>query len=384
MAVALGSRSARTASTTGGWRDFDFYLLATMLLLMAFGLVAIFSAYGLDTTGETNAVQQGVLALVGLGLMVLFASVDYRFLASLAIPIYAAGVAGILAVRVLGTGGEYTGAQSWIQVGPITVQPSEFAKITTLIALATFVSSRGAAMRDPLNMLVASLIVALPAGLVLVEPDLGSAIIYMVMWFSVMVAARTRSLYFVLGFLALPAMVWFAWNYVLEDYQKTRLLVSYDPGSDPQGAGFNIIQARIAIGDGGLWGRGLAGGTQSQYDLLSVRESDFIFAHVSSMFGYVGMLALLACFAILLWRVLRVVDVARDQLGQCLAMGVFGMLLFQTFLNIGYNIGVMPVTGVTLPFISEGSSSLWTYLVAIGILQSILLGHRRFAFQRGL
>ena len=381
MAIALGNRSARSR-TVSTWRDFDFYLLATMFVLMGFGLVAIFSAYGLGAVGESQAVQQGGLAFVGLVLMIVVASVDYRFLASLAIPIYAAGIAGILAVKVIGD--TIGGAQSWIYIGPITIQPSEFAKVTTLIALATFVSSRGAAMRDPLNMIVASLIVALPAGLVLIEPDLGSAIIYMVMWFAVMITARTRPIYFILGLLSLPAVVYFAWTFIMEDYQKDRLLVSYDPGRDPMNSGFNIIQARIAIGDGGVWGRGLAGGTQSQYNLLSVRESDFIFAHVSSMFGFVGMLALMIAFVLMLWRVLRVVDLARDQLGQCLAMGIFGMLFFQTFLNIGYNIGLMPVTGVTLPFISQGSSSLWTYLIGVGILQSILLGHRKFAFQRGL
>ena len=381
MAVALGNRSSRSRSESS-WRDFDFYMIATMLVLMGFGLIAIFSAYGLDTAGETNAVQQGIFAVVGIALMLVLASIDYRFLASLAIPFYIVGLAGIASVRVIGT--TIGGAHSWIQVGPVTIQPSEFAKITTLIALATFVSSRGSAMRQPLNMIVASLIVALPAAMVLTEPDLGSAIIYMVMWFSVMIAARTRPIYFVLGLLSLPAVVWFAWNFVFEQYQRDRLLISYNPESDPMGQGFNIIQAQIAVGDGGLWGRGLAGGTQSQYNLLSVKESDFIFAHVSSMFGFVGMVALMVSFMILLWRVLRVVDLARDQLGQCLAMGIFGMLFFQTFLNIGYNIGVMPVTGVTLPFISEGSSSLWTYLAGIGILQSILMGHRKFAFQRGL
>ncbi len=381
MAVALGNRSSRSRSESS-WRDFDFYMIATMLILMGFGLIAIFSAYGLSTAGETNAVQQGVFAVVGLSLMIMLASIDYRFLASLAIPIYVTGLAGLASVKIIGT--VIGGAESWLEFGPLTVQPSEFAKITTLIGLATFVSSRGAAMRQPMNMIVAALIVALPAGMVLMEPDLGSTIIYMVMWFSVMIAARTRPIYFILGLLSLPAVVWFAWNFIMEDYQKTRLLVSYNPGLDPTDAGFNIIQARIAVGDGGLWGRGLAGGTQSQYDLLSVKESDFIFAHVSSMFGFVGMIALMLSFIILLWRVLRVVDLARDQLGQCLAMGIFGMLFFQTFLNIGYNIGVMPVTGVTLPFISEGSSSLWTYLAGIGILQSILMGHRKFAFQRGL
>ena len=381
MAIVLGQRTTRSTVSTG-WRDFDFYMVALTLILMGFGLVAIFSAWGLNTRGQISAIQQGVFALLGLGLMILLAGIDYRFLASLSGVIYVMGIAGLASVHVIGT--TITGAQSWIAVGPITIQPSEFAKLTTLIALAAFVSSRGAGMSQPLNMLVASLIVALPTVMVLSEPDLGSAVIYMVMWFSVMTVARTRAIYFVLGLIASPAAIWFAWNHVLQDYQKNRLLVSYDPSLDPLNAGYNIIQARIAIGDGGLWGRGLAGGTQSQYKLLSVRESDFIFAHVSSMFGFVGMVALMLVFVLLLWRVLRVVNVSRDQFGQCLAMGIFGMLFFQTFLNIGYNVGVMPVTGVTLPFISQGSSSLWLYLAGVGVLQSILLGHRKFAFQRGL
>ena len=381
MAIVLGQRTTRS-TVSAGWRDFDFYMVALALILMGFGLIAIFSAWGLNTHGQISAIQQGVFAMLGLGVMIILASIDYRFLASLSGLLYVAGIAGLAAVHVIGT--TITGAQSWIAFGPITVQPSEFAKLTTLIALATFVSSRGSAMSQPLNMLVASLIVALPTVMVLSEPDLGSAVIYMVMWFSVMVVARTKAIYFILGLIASPAAVWFAWNYILQDYQKNRLLVSYDPSLDPLGAGYNIIQARIAIGDGGLWGRGLAGGTQSQYNLLSVRESDFIFAHVSSMFGFVGMVALMLVFVLLLWRVLRVVNLSRDQFGQCLAMGIFGMLFFQTFLNIGYNIGVMPVTGVTLPFISQGSSSLWLYLAGVGVLQSILLGHRKFAFQRGL
>lgn len=381
MAIAAGQRSSR--STAGSrWRDFDFYMLVTTLVLMGFGLVAIYSAYGMGSVGQTQALQQGFFGLIGLGLMIVLAAMDYRLLASLAWFFYGLGLVLLAAVHVIGT--VIGGAQSWIMVGPITFQPSEFGKISTLLALCAFVASRGSAMREIGNVIVAGLIVAVPMVLVVTEPDLGSTIIYAVMFVSVMVVSRTRTSYFVAGMVAFPAVVWVAWNFVLRPYQKARVLIFTDPYQDPLGDGYNIIQAWISIGAGGLFGEGVAGGTQSQFNLLAVRESDFIFAHVSGMFGFVGMLALFASYIILLWRVLRVVELARDPLGQTLAMGIFGMLAFQSIVNIGINVGLLPVTGITLPFISQGSTSLWMYLMAEGILQSILLGHRKFAFQRSL
>jgi rod shape determining protein RodA len=179
---------------------------------------------------------------------------------------------------------------------------------------------------------------------------------------------------------AVPAF-FVAWQLVFYDYQKTRLLVSYNPDLDPMDQGFNIIQARISVGSGGWFGAGLSGGSQSLSDLLRVRTTDFIFAHASSMFGYLGMLALLLSYAILLWRCLSVVETSRDGFGRLVAAGVTGALFFQAFVNIGMNIGLMPVTGITLPFVSAGSSSIWTFLIAEGLLQSIRMRHRKLAFQ---
>jgi rod shape determining protein RodA len=182
--------------------------------------------------------------------------------------------------------------------------------------------------------------------------------------------------------MALPFAAWFAWTFVLEGYQKTRVLLSYYPDRAPQDGGFQIIQARISIGAGGLTGSGLAGGTQSQLDLLSVRESDFIFAHASSMFGFIGMIGLLLAQVILLWRCIKVAEISRDSFGQVLAVGISGLIFFQAFLNIGMNVGLMPVAGITLPFVSSGVSSLWTFMIMLGILQSIRLHHRRLDFLR--
>ncbi len=383
MAVALGTRrSAGPSLAIGGrWRDFDPYLLITTLVLMGFGVVAIWSSVGGGSLTPGNlGVKQAAFGLVGLVGMAIVANIDYRFYASFAWAIYAVGVGLLVLILFFGT--IIAGSQRWFVVGPLSIQPSEFGKLAVIIALAAFVSSRGEAMRDLGNFVVSLLIVAVPMVLVFRQPDLGTTIVYGAIWASIMLFSRTRKRYFVaVALLALPAFL-AAWELdILHDYQKERLLISYDPYADPTGEGFNIIQAWISIGSGGWFGDGLQGGSQSQLGLLGVRESDFIFAHASGMFGFLGMLALFASYLILLWRCLRVVETARDGFGQCLAVGITGVLFVQAFVNIGMNVGLLPVTGITLPFVSSGSSALWTFLFAEGILQSILMRHRKLAFQ---
>ncbi|MFL5760334.1 MAG: rod shape-determining protein RodA [Thermomicrobiales bacterium] len=362
------------------WKDFDFYMLITTFVLMGFGVVAIWSATGEDVLTVGNlGVRQAMFGLVGVAVMLVFANLDYRFFVSFAWVIYALGIA--ILGTVLAIGVIVAGSQRWIYVGQISFQPSEFGKLATIIALAAFISSRDAAMRELGNFFVSLLIVAVPMGLVFLEPDFGSAMVYAVIWASMMTVTRTRWLYFIgMALMAIPASL-IAWQFVLHNYMKDRFYIFLDPERDPSGQGFNIIQARISIGSGGLFGHGLHGGTQSQLELLRVRTTDFIFAHVSSMFGFIGMLALFASFVILLWRCLRVAEAARDSFGQCFALGVTGILFFQAFVNIGMNLGILPVTGVTLPFVSYGLSSVWTFLAAEGILQSILMRQRKLAFQ---
>ncbi len=175
--------------------------------------------------------------------------------------------------------------------------------------------------------------------------------------------------------IAVP-MAFVSWSYLLHDYQRERLLLSYDPERDYFGGGFNIVQAHVTIGTGGWFGNGLSGGIQGEYQFLRVRDTDFIFAHSMSMFGFFGGLALMLCFLLLFHRMTRAVGVARDTFGQYIATGITAMLVFQTFINIGMNLGLMPVTGLPLPFISLGGTALVTNLAAIGILQSILINRR--------
>jgi rod shape determining protein RodA len=365
-----------------GWKDFDFYMLFTTVVLMVFGAVTIYSAVGGGPIEPSNlGVRQALYGSLGLVVMLVVASIDYRILGSFAWPIYAVGVAALALVLVPGVGTEIAGSRRWFDFGFTTIQPSEFAKIATILALAAFVSSRGDAMREPGNFLVSGLIVAVPMALVFRQPDLGSSLVFGVIWLSIMSLVALPRRYWVALTLAAPAAVLFAWEFLLAEYQKRRWSVFLDPEADARGDGFNLIQARISIGSGGWTGYGIAGGSQSQLGLLKVRESDFIFAHASGMFGFIGMIALFLAFGILIWRCLHVVEVAREGLGQYLAMGITGVLFFQAFVNIGMNIGLMPVTGITLPLVSSGISSIWAFLIAQGILQSVLIRQRKLAFQ---
>jgi rod shape determining protein RodA len=367
--------------STDRWRDFDPMMFITVVVLMGFGIISIWSAVGLPSILSNNeGTKQALYGIIGLGLMFLFASIDYRYLQSVTWALYGFGILLLIAVQSP-LGVAVTGAQNWFDLGFTLVQPSEFTKITTILALSSFIANQGDEMKRFGNLIIAGLIVALPSLLILVGPDLGQTMVYVALWAASLFAARTRRLYIIALILMTPLMVWFAWNFVLEPYQKTRFIVSFDPDLDPLGAGYQIRQARISIGAGGWFGEGLQGGTQSTLNLLDVAESDFIFAHASGMFGFVGMIGLLIAEIILLWRCLKVAEIAKDQFGQAIAVTTTGVLFFQALLNIGMNVGIMPVAGITLPFVSAGVSSLWSFMILIGILQSIRMHHRKLAFQ---
>jgi rod shape determining protein RodA len=387
--LMIGARSHRSsfqirAATNERWRDFDFMLFVTMLVLMGFGTITIWSAVGLPSPVSMNlGTQQFIYGAVGVCLMLVVASIDYRYFESAAWVLYALGIGFLLTVlSPLGVVIEGTGARNWISLGFTTIQPSEFTKVTTIIALSAFISSRGEAMKEFGNFVIAGMIVAFPTFIVLIGPDLGQAMVYMAFWGASLLVARTRPLFLAAVAALTPLAAAFAWNFVLRDYQKERLICSFRPEDYALSCGYQPIQGRISIGAGGLLGAGLEGGTQSQMDLLGVRESDFIFAHASGMFGFLGMIALFLALIIFLWRGLIVAEISRDHFGQCLAVCIIGTFFFQAFLNIGMNLGVMPVAGITLPFVSAGISSLWSSLIMVGILQSIRMHHRRLAFHR--
>ncbi len=369
------------------FRDFDVIMLVTTIVLIGFGCLAIMSASGVEGFGLDNpGVRQAVLASVGIVLCLVVSTIDYRFIASAAWVLYGLGLAALGLVLVPGIGSETLGARRWFDFGGfVTLQPSEFTKVTTAIALAAFISSRQESMRAFGDFVLSLVIVGIPMAMIIAEPDVDSALTYLIIWCAMMLVSRPRWLH--LGMLAVGgiAVVVVALNttFLLREYHRERISAFIDSirgvSDRNQDVNFQQMQATISIGSGGMFGNGMEGGFSS--DLLSVRTSDFVFAHASSMFGFVGMIALFACYVILLWRFLRVVEIARDGFGRCFAIGITGMIFAQAVINIAMNLSLLPVAGIPLPFVSVGVSSLWAFLIAEGILQSILMYHRKLAFQ---
>ena len=353
-------------------RRVDVWLLLAALSLVVYGLVVIRSATMLaDQPVSAQLLTQARYTVIGLVAMVVLSLVDYRVVGALA-PLIYAGTLGLL-VLVLVAGNTVFGAQRWIDVGPIAFQPSELAKFAVLIALARYLGEKSAKeARAPRTLAISLLIVALPVALVYRQPDLGTALVLMAIWFGVAFAAGAPLV--VLGGLLSVPFVGFplVWR-LLKDYMRRRLMTFLQPDKDPLGEGYNIIQARISVGAGGPWGRGLGNGTQTQLNFLRVQHTDFIFAVLGEELGFAGAVAMLALFAALFWRCLRVARYSRDAFGRLLATGVTTMLLFQVFVNIGMNIGLLPVTGIPLPFISFGGSSLISIFMCLGLLQSVLI-----------
>jgi rod shape determining protein RodA len=352
------------------WRKFDPWLLICALALVAYGLVVIRSATLLAARPvSTQLITQAVYALVGLTAMAALSAVDYRLIATIAPLIYTASLGLLVLVLMLGT--HVFGAQRWIGLGPLSFQPSELAKVSVIVALARYLGGKSPAEMARLKTLAISFaIVALPLALVYRQPDLGTALVLLAIWLGMSFAAGTP-IKWLASALVVPLLGFpIVWR-LLKEYMRRRLTTFLAPEQDPLGEGYNVIQARISVGAGGFWGRGLGNGTQTQLNFLRVQHTDFIFAVLGEELGFAGAMAMLALFGALFWRCLRVARHSRDSAGKLLSAGVTTMLLFQVFVNVGMNIGLMPVTGIPLPFLSFGGSSLISIFLCLGMLQSV-------------
>ena len=369
--------NARTARL----RDFDPILLLAALALAALGTLLIHSSsltqFGSPTGFDFThpVVRQAVFASAGLILALAIARVDYKVLGILSAGLYIASIAALVFVLMFGE--ESFGSRRWFLVGGILVQPSEIAKLVTIVALAKYLSDQQEAIGNVRVLLISLAIAAVPAVLVFAEPDLGSAVIFGAIWLGMVTitGARWRHLagMLMIALILLP----FSLIALVSDYQRERIDIWLNPESDPLGSGWNILQAEISIGSGGLFGKGLTEGTQTQLDYLRTQTTDFVFSVLGEELGFSGALVLFALFIVLLWRGLRVAEVSRDLFGRLLATGLVIFILLQTFINVAVNLGLLPVTGIPLPFVSQGGSSLITLFIGIGILQSIVLRHRR-------
>jgi len=364
------------------WRNFDFLLLAATLALVGLGVAMIYSAtYPTGAVGgllDRPFIRQLIFAALGLCLTFLVAGIDYHFLGDIQRPIYAVAILSLAAVFIIGR--VFHGAQRWIDFRLFPFQPSELAKVLLVIVLAKHMGNWQRGSNQLVDILTSLALVCFPMLLIYLQPDLGTALVLAAVWLAMILMAGVRPLYILLlGLVILPTAP-FVWRFVLKDYMRERFIIFIDPQLDPLGAGYNALQARISIGSGGLMGQGFMNGTQSQFHFLRVRHTDFIFSVLGEELGFVGALLMLVLMLIVLLRMVRVASIAGDNFGQLIATGVATMILCQSFANIGVNTGLLPTTGVPLPFVSYGGSSLVTLLIGQGLVQSVALRHRKIEF----
>ena len=358
-------------------RNVDGIIIVCVLTLMVVGLVFIYSGsyYLRYDTGTNYMRKQAVWIAAGLLIALGFILLDYRKLAHAAPMLYMLAV--IILVLVLLGSDPRRGARSWFFLGGLALQPSEFAKLALILVLGKYLSSDYFSRSSWMYLLGALILTIIPTMLILKQPDLGTAMVFLPVLLAMLIVARanTRSIFslVIAGFLAMPM----CWS-ILKPYQQSRIKVFLNPQLDPLKSGYNAIQSRIAVGSGGLFGQGWLHGTQTHLRFLPERHTDFIFCVLGEEAGFFGCFFLISLYTIIVLRGLRVADQARDEFGRLVAVGLTVLLASHVVINIGMTIGLLPITGLPLPLMSYGGSSLIITLISIGILESIYA--RRFVF----
>lgn len=370
-------------------KNFDWILLGLMIVLAAIGLIAVATATGFrsDSPSTWNYfIKQVSWLAVGLTVLLVVLTVNYHVLFRWWHVLYVVNLGLLLAVRFFGR--EALGAQRWLQLGPVDIQPSELAKLIVIITLATQLARREGKARSWSDLGLALVHIAPPMLLVLLQPDLGTSMVFLAIMAGILYVAGFSGAKLVgLALAGLVAAVAYVAAHLkwgvplpLESYQLKRLTVFLNPESEPLDAGYHIIQSKIAIGSGKITGQGLFNGQQNQLNYLPEQHTDFIFSVIGEEMGFVGGVIVLGLFLLILRRGLRVIAQARDIHGSLLGAGVVSMLAFHVLVNVGMTMGMLPVTGVPLPFVSYGGSSLLTNSIAIGLLLNIHMRRKKILF----
>lgn len=361
-------------------RNLDLSLIMVTFAIIATSLVIIGSATHINTSSEDRywfVQRQGMFALANCFLIFIMLHFDYKSIGRFANMLY--GINLIMLIAVMAVGQSALGAQRWIQIGPINLQPSEFSKLIMIIALANLLDKKWGKLNTFREIIPVFLYIALPFLLVLKQPDLGTSLVFLAILFGMIFVAGISIKHLMLIFASGAAIMPIFWHF-LKDYQKKRLTVFIDPNVDPLGSGYHIIQSKIAIGSGMLFGKGLFGGTQSQLNFLPENHTDFIFAVIGEELGFIGAVIILMLYFILLYRGIKIASTAPDNFGTLLAAGITTMLTFHVLVNVGMTAGIMPVTGIPLPLMSYGVSSLTTNMLSVGILLNIYMRRQKILF----
>ncbi len=366
-------------------RNLDFTLLVLPILLSIAGIALIFS-FVFAESGSNLALKQLIFFVVAIVLMFFVSIFDYRVFSSASWYFYIGTIILLLIVDIVGkTSG---GATRWIDLKFFQLQPSEFYKFVSVIFMASFFSRRIGRVRIA-DIFYMFLMLLPPLFLILIEPDLGTALVIIFSWLMLVLFSKLSLKQYISIFsLLIIAITFFSlsvykiqpFSPLLKDYQRQRIVTFLDPSSDPFGRGYNVQQAIIAVGSGGIFGRGLGHGSQSQLQFLPKPETDFIFSGYSEAFGLAGNVFLLFAFLLLIIRIMDISKISKDNFGYLVAVGIGSTFIFQIIVNIGMNVGLLPVTGIPLPFLSYGGSSLLTSFVMIGILQSIYIHRKKISF----
>ena len=349
----------------------DRWLQICTIISALYGLLLVSSAVK-STESWSSIIVQAAAICIGLGLMFILSRIDYAYLTELNKVIMAGYVFLLILVLIIGIGKEDTGTTGWISLGPVNIQPSEFAKLGYIITFGTHLSSVQKKIHKFSTLIGLCIHAAVPLFLVLLQPDYGTAMVFIFITIFMMFFAGVRLRYFVMGFSAFVAAVPLLWFFVLDEFQKNRIYVFLDPQSSPMGAGYNVIQSKIAVGSGMFLGKGLFQGTQIQLGYLPGKHTDFIFAVAGEEFGLLGCMLIIGLSAVIISRLFIGAERVKKDSGAFILIGIAAMFLFQNFENIGMCIGLMPVTGIPLPFFSYGGSSMITSFASIGVAQSIL------------
>ncbi len=356
---------------------FDFALAVVSIGIAAFGVLMVYSAT------KDSMVQQGLsqyyylerqalYVVLGVAVMILVAMVDYRRISSLAYLFYGGLIVGLVGVYIPHIGKTALGAQRWYQLGPFQLQPSEFASIVIVIAMAYYVDS----LEGPVtlkNLIQLLAMVGIPMVLIIKQPDIGTGLVVGVAGAALLAVDRTPGRYLLfLAFGAIVGVYLIVHLGVLHKFQLARLTSFLNQNKNPFGTnGYNLTESKIAIGSGGFWGKGLFKGTQTNLSYVPEQQTDFIFTAVGEQLGFVGSASLIAAFAFVCYRIWRAMRLAKDPLGRLIVAGIFGLFVYSVFQNAGMTVGIMPITGIPLPFMSYGGSAMLTFFAAIGLVLNI-------------
>lgn len=363
-------------------KKLDFTLITAVLVMCGIGLVFVYSAthrgvgYGQPEDPFAYSKRQLTIVFAGLACIAVILTLDYNLIRRVHFFLYWGNIAILILVLIVGR--RISGAERWLKIGAVAVQPSEFSKVIIILTLSNFIAD--ANINSGRDLIIAFLHVILPMGLVLLQNDLGTAMVFAGITISMLFVAgiRAKNLLTIaaVGALASPAVFFLG----LKGYQRARILTFLNPYTDPTGTGYNVIQSTIAIGSGGFFGKGLFRSTQVRLNFLPAHHTDFIFSVIGEELGFLGGVAILVLYAIILWRCFQAASTAKDSFGQLVAAGITSMIFIHILINIGMTMGLMPVTGIPLPFLSYGGSSLMANLIAIGFVLNINMRCRKILF----